>query len=285
MYLQPFSAQISRAIFGLIFLWFSVDEVVRAMVYRGALNAPWPCHAGGSSTVPAADRAQVDRLIEALQVIYEPQSETAHLVQAIRESAPPRQIYKMLKALFESISWDPNGAQTISPTDISPGATSSSQPKAYRAAPNTHRAARRPTVHQRHQHTEYQQNPKTSSYCMGSHCRRLAAPATQPRPQTLSHSHRPHPGVGEDFRPGTPPISTWPAMRNRRIERRGWYTGVISCQIRCPRGCGRACARPCVPFVRPHASHECTECHRQVAEARAQLAPQVLAGTDADEAN
>ena len=37
------------------------------MVYKGALTAPWPCEQDGRSTVPDPDRAQVDRVTQALR--------------------------------------------------------------------------------------------------------------------------------------------------------------------------------------------------------------------------
>ena len=73
------------------------------MVYKGALTAPWPCEPDGRSTVPDPDRAQVDRVTQALQVLFEPETETSHLIQALRKSVPPRDIYKLHKATLDSI--------------------------------------------------------------------------------------------------------------------------------------------------------------------------------------
>ena len=76
------------------------------MVYRAALQAPWPCHPDGTSSVPARDRVQVDRIATALRVLHEPESHSSHIVQAIRESFAPQHTYRILKVVAESISWD-----------------------------------------------------------------------------------------------------------------------------------------------------------------------------------
>ena len=107
------------------------------MVYRGALTVPWPCEPDGRSTVPDQDRAQVDRVSQALQVLFEPETETSHLIQALLESVPPRDIYKLHKATLDSIPCDPEGGETLRPAPI-PDTTGTRPPTGYGQAPNTH---------------------------------------------------------------------------------------------------------------------------------------------------
>ena len=95
------------------------------MVYRAARYAPWPCEPDGRSTVPDQDRAQINRVIQALEVLYEPETESSHLVQArsTRSSRPsPR---------------DSEGTEILSPAKP-PDTTGPSQPAGYGSAPNTH---------------------------------------------------------------------------------------------------------------------------------------------------
>ena len=73
---------------------------------RGALFGPWPCHSDGTSTVPPLDRVQVNKIRSHLSQIFVAETHDCHLVQAIREQLLPSQIYQLIHASADSITWD-----------------------------------------------------------------------------------------------------------------------------------------------------------------------------------
>ena len=272
-------------------------------------------------------RQSTSRQSQPVQVLFEPQTETSHLIQALRESVPPQDIYKLHKATLDSIPWDPEGGETLRPAPIPrhhrhpaanrqrPSAEHTRRPTRHQAssrkirshrhgtrAPKTRRRRRHSASHLRHSHETHRPlrsepqtrkpsqseptpvQPKAAPEALQIHARQRAPEETKPStaktcqtsprlpfpaiykqgsiPWSRSctgfhHSYWStvlplcsedrkegwrcteaaardrHPGLSDDFTPGTPDIQTWPVMSLRRLERRG----VLSCQIRCPRSC------------------------------------------------
>ena len=85
---------------------------------RGALFGPWPCHPDGTSTVPPLDRVQVNKIRSHLSQIFVAETHDCHLVQAIREQLLPSQIYQLIHASADSITWTPHRTSlALGPTD------------------------------------------------------------------------------------------------------------------------------------------------------------------------
>ena len=159
------------------------------MVYRGALQAPWPCEPDGRSTVPDQDRAQVDRVSQALRY------SSSHRPRPATSSRPCARAYH-----HETPTSSTRPHSTASQTLQAPGSQQATAKRRTHTSAHQTSASSRKSLSHRHG-TRVPETRRRHRHHSASHLRHSHQTHRPPRsePQTLSRSqvsrsqHQPNP--------------------------------------------------------------------------------------------